>query len=178
MSTDFGRTAPITGGTGAAGVDQAKEQAQEVAERVQGAVGEAATKADVKVREQIDQRSTEAGSQLTAGADALRSTGEQLRSQGNAVAAQAAEHAADQAHRLGRYLESADADRMLADAERVARRNPWAVVVGGVIVGAAASRFLKASSERRFDSPPSRFPTPARSDLGYSSPSRRPAPPT
>ncbi|MDX6376761.1 MAG: hypothetical protein QOE98_1064 [Gaiellaceae bacterium] len=173
MSTDLGRTAPTTGGTGAAAVDQAKEQVQEVAERAQVAVGEAAAKADVKVREQIDQRSTEAGSQLTAGADALRSTGEDLRTQGNAIAGQAAERVADQAHRLGSYLENADADQILVDVERVARRNPWAVVVGGVIVGAAASRFLKASSERRFDSSPERSATSARGDLRYEAPPQR-----
>jgi uncharacterized protein with LGFP repeats len=156
MSTNPGPIAPADEGGNAPAIDQAKEQVQDVAERAQAAVGDAATKADVKVREQIDQRSTEAGSQLSASADALRSSSNQLRTQGNAVAAQVAERAADQAHRLGAYLEQTDADRMLEDAERLARRNPWAVVVGGVLVGAAASRFLKASSDRRSDSPSSR----------------------
>jgi hypothetical protein len=141
--------------------DQAKEQIHEVAERTQAAVGDAASKADVKVREQIDQRSTEAGSQLSASADALRSSSDQLRTQGNAFAAQAAEHAADQARRLGEYLEQTDADQLLRDVERLARRNPWAVVVGGVVAGAAASRFLKASAERRDESPASPRVAPA-----------------
>jgi hypothetical protein len=153
MSTNPDPYAPAADGTGAPVIDQAKEQVQEVAERAQVAVGEATAKADVKVREQIDQRSTEAGSQLSASADALRSSSADLRTQGNAVAAQAAERAADQAHRLGAYLEQADADQILVDVERLARRNPWAVVVGGVMVGAAASRFLKASSERRWETP-------------------------
>ncbi len=156
MYTNPGAIAPADESTGTPAIDQAKEQAQEVAERAQAAVGDAATKADVKVREQIDQRSTDAGSQLSAGADALRSSGDELRAHGNAVAAQVADRAATQAHRLGGYLEQADADRILADAERIARRNPWAVVVGGVLVGVAASRFLKASSERRYDAPAAR----------------------
>jgi hypothetical protein len=171
MSTNPGPIVPESDSTSAPVMDQAKEQAQEVAERAQAAVGDAATKADVKVREQIDQHSTEAGSQLSASADALRSSGDDLRSQGNAMAALAAERAADQAHRLGAYLEGADADRILADVEDLARRNPWAVVVGGVIVGAAASRFLKASSERRLETPTQASPSayqprePVRTDL-------------
>jgi hypothetical protein len=163
MSTNPGPIAPADQSGSAPAIDQAKEQAHEVAERAQAAVGDAATKADVKVREQIDQHSTEAGSQLSASADALRSSSDDLRAQGNAFAAQAAERAADQAHRLGAYLEQTDADRLLEDAERLARRNPWAVVVGGVLVGAAASRFLKASSERRYESPatsPAASPAP------------------
>ncbi len=171
MSTNPGPTIPDSGSTSAPVVDQAKEQVQDVAERAQAAVGDATTKADVKVREQIDQRSTDAGSQLSASADALRSSGDQLRSQGNAFAATAAERAADQAHRLGAYLEHADADKILVDVERLARRNPWAVMVGGVVVGAAASRFLKASSERRWEAPtqPStsayQAPDPVRTDV-------------
>jgi hypothetical protein len=161
MSTNPGPIAPADHRGGAPAIDQAKEQVQEVAERAQAAVGDATAKADVKVREQIDQRSTEAGSQLSASADALRSSSDQLRAQGNAVAAQAAERAADLAHRLGAYLEQTDADQMLDDVERLARRNPWAVVVGGVLVGAAASRFLKASSERRYESPATRQPIAA-----------------
>lgn len=153
MSTNPGPITPADASTSAPVMDQAKEQVQDVAERAQAAVDDATTKADVKVREQIDQRSTEAGSQLSASADALRSSSDELRTQGNAIAAQAAERAADQAHRLGAYLEHADADQILVDVERLARRNPWAVVVGGVIVGAAASRFLKASSERRWETP-------------------------
>ena len=151
MSINPGHTTPADETTSAPVMDQAKEQVQEVAERAHEAVGEATTRADEKVREQIDQRSTEAGSQLAASADVLRSSSDDLRSQGNAMAAQAAEHAADHVHRLGTYLEGADADRILGDVERLARRNPWAVVVGGVIVGAAASRFLKASGDRGWE---------------------------
>ena len=151
MGTNPGRSIPDDESTSAPVMDQAKEQVQEVGERAQAAVGEATAKADVKVREEIDQRSSDAGTQLSASADALRSSSDELRSQGNAVAAQVADRAADQAHRLGAYLEDADADRILVDVERLARRNPWAVVVGGVVVGAAASRFLKASSERRWE---------------------------
>ena len=82
MSTNPGPIIPESETATAPVTDQAKEQLQEVAGHAQAAVGEAAAKADVKVREEIDQRSTDAGSQLSAGADALRSSSDELRSQG------------------------------------------------------------------------------------------------
>jgi predicted glycosyl hydrolase (DUF1957 family) len=88
---------------------------------------------------------------VAATAQALRAGAEELVRQGNQSAADAAQRAATQAERLGSYLQDADANRILADVEDVARRNPWAVVVGGVVAGAAAARFLKASSTRRYE---------------------------
>ncbi len=129
------------------GVDQAKEQVQEVAQRAQQAAGDA----QVKVRDQIDQRSSRVGEQVAASALALRAGADELVRQGNQSAADAAQRTAAQAERFGSYLQEADANRILADIEDVARRSPLAVVVGGVIVGAAAARFLKASSSRRYE---------------------------
>ena len=40
---------------------------------------------------------------------------------------------------------------MLRDVEDFARRRPWIVAGIGLAAGLAASRFLKASSERRYD---------------------------
>jgi hypothetical protein len=128
--------------------DQAKDQVHEVAQRAQEAAGEA----QAKVRDQIDTRSTQLGEQVAATARALRSGADELSRQGKESAAEAAQRAAAQAERLGSYLQASDANRILADAEDAARRNPWAVVVGGVVAGAAAARFLKASSSRRYES--------------------------
>ena len=44
-----------------------------------------------------------------------------------------------------------DADRILGDIEDFGRRQPWAVIAGGVALGLVASRFLKASSTRRYE---------------------------
>jgi len=134
------------GASGAAVMEQAKEQMQDVAHRAQ----DVAVDARVKVRDQIDQRSTQVGDQVASSAVALRAGADELLKQGNQSAADAAHRAAEQAERLGAYLREADANRILADVEDVARRNPWAVVVGGIVAGAAAARFLKASSSRRY----------------------------
>jgi hypothetical protein len=54
---------------------------------------------------------------------------------------------------LGSYLERSDGDTILRDVEDFGRRQPWAVIAGGVVLGFAASRFLKASSSRRYEQP-------------------------
>ena len=119
--------------------DQAKEKAQEAAGEAKG-----------RVREQVDQRSTEAGQQVATTAGDLRSVGEELRKQGKDTPAKLAEQAAERTERLGSYLTESDADRILHDVEDFARKQPWAVVAGGLALGFAASRFLKASSSQRY----------------------------
>jgi len=81
----------------------------------------------------------------------MRSVAEQLRQQGKDQPARLAEQAADRAERVGGYLKHADADTILGDLEDFGRRRPWAVIAGGLALGIAASRFLKASSSRRYE---------------------------
>jgi hypothetical protein len=124
---------------GQAAAENAKQAAQGAAERVQG-----------MAREQVDQRSTEAGERVSSVASDLRGVGDQLRSQQNEGGAKIAEQAAERAERAGSYLTEANADRILADAEDFGRRQPWLVLAGGVALGVAAARFLKASSADRY----------------------------
>jgi hypothetical protein len=144
-------TEPGTRGDPAAGqgegqgkLDDAKAQAQEQAQR-------ATQQARGRVREVVDQRSTQAGEQVEQQASDIRTVAEQLREQGKEGPAKVAEQAAERAERLGSYLRERDADTLLDDAERMMRDNAWAVMAGGVAIGFAASRFLKASSRQRFE---------------------------
>lgn len=123
--------------------DDAKQQVQD---KLKGGAEQAQSRA----REQLDQRSTQAGEQVTATADALRSTSRQLREQGQDAQAKATDQIAHHAERVGGYLTESDVDRMLRDAEDFGRRQPMAVVGIGLALGFAASRFLKASSRRRY----------------------------
>ena len=135
-------------GQGADGVqDKAKETAGQVQEKAQEAAGQAKG----RVREQVDQRSTTAGEQVQSAAQDARSVAEELRSKGKEQPAKYAEQAADRAERLGSYLKDSDADRILGDVEDFARRQPMAVLAGGLALGFAASRFLKASSAKRYE---------------------------
>ena len=124
--------------------DQAKDKAQEAA-------GQAKEKARSQLRSQVDQRSTDAGHRVGGVASDVRAVGETLREQGKDQPAKLAEQAADRAERLGSYLKESDADRILGDVEDFGRRQPWAVIAGGVALGLVASRFLKASSIDRYE---------------------------
>jgi ElaB/YqjD/DUF883 family membrane-anchored ribosome-binding protein len=139
--------------------DQAKDRVEEVKGQAQEKMQEASGQAKDRVREQVDQRSTQAGERVASAASDARSVGEELRRQGKDQPAKLAEQAADRAERLGGYLQESDADRILRDVEDFGRRQPWAVVAGGLALGFVASRFLKASSEQRYrsySSPPAR----------------------
>jgi ElaB/YqjD/DUF883 family membrane-anchored ribosome-binding protein len=125
-------------------VSQAQQQVQEKTNEVLG-------EAQLRLREQVDQRSTQAGEQVHAVGQALKQTSEQLRSEGKETPARAVEQAAQKVDDLGGYLRSADADRILHDVETLARRRPWLTAATGAALGFVASRFLKASSERRYD---------------------------
>jgi hypothetical protein len=124
---------------------QAKDKAQETAQQAAG-------QAKSKVRDQIDQRSTDAGERVSSMAADVRSVGDELRKQGKDQPAKLAEQAAQRAESLGDYLQRADGDTILSDLEDFGRRRPWAVIAGGVVLGVAASRFLKASGSRRYES--------------------------
>jgi hypothetical protein len=132
--------------------DQVRDKAQLAQEKARGALGQARG----RLRDQVDQRSTQAGDQVQSTAQDVRSMAEQLRSQGKDTPARVAEQVADRAESFGTYLRDADGERLLRDVEDFARRQPWLLAAGGLALGFAASRFLKASSSRRYQGPPDR----------------------
>src|SRR6195952_122210 len=130
--------------------DQVKDKAADVAGQAQEKAQQAAGQARDQVRTQIDQRSTDAGKKVSEQGGDLRAVGDQLREQGKDGPAKLADQAAGHVERAGSWLSESDADKILHDIEDAARKNPWAVVAGGVALGFAASRFLKASSSDRY----------------------------
>jgi hypothetical protein len=145
-------TAQSSSHVGNGGAEQAQDKARDVAAQAQDKAREAAGQARGRVRDQLDQRSTQAGDQVSSTAGDARSVAEELRRQGKETPARYVEQAADRAERLGSYLRESDGDRILRDVEDFARRNPLAVAAGGLLVGFAASRMLKASSGDRYRS--------------------------
>jgi hypothetical protein len=139
--------------------EQVKDRAADAAGQAQEKAQQAAGQARERVRTQIDQRSTDAGRRISEQGSDLRAVGDELRQQGKDGPAKLADRAAEQVEKAGGWLTESDADRILHDVESAARKNPWAVVAGGVALGFVASRFLKASSSDRYrnsiGSPPS-----------------------
>jgi hypothetical protein len=140
-------------GTGEGGTtdqvkDQVREKAQVAQDKARGAVGQARG----RLSDQVDQRSTQAGERIAGTASDVRSIADELRNQGKDAPANLAEQVASQADRVGDYLKGASGDRILRDVEDFARRQPMLVTAAGLALGFAASRFLKASSSRRYES--------------------------
>ena len=125
---------------------QVKEKAQPALAQGRQKAEELRGQAGSRLREQVDTRSTQAGEQVRSLAGAVRTTGESLRSEGKERPAKVAEQAAEKAERLGGYLHESDADRILADVESFARRQPWLIAAAAGALGFLAARFLKTSS--------------------------------
>ncbi len=138
-------------------VDSAKEKTQEQAHV-------AVEKGRGAVRDQVEQRSTQAGVQARSLADSLRETASQLRADGDpqkARMARGADAGADRLEQLGGYLTTADADELLGKLETFGRRQPYLLAGGGLLIGIAAGRFLKSSSHGRYYPAP-QSPSPLR----------------
>ncbi len=131
---------------------EAKDKAQEVAGQAQERAQAAASQAQEKLREQVDQRSTRAGEKVNSTAQDLRSVSEELRNQGKETPAKLADQGAERIERVGSYLSESDSDKLLSDLEDFGRRQPLAVLAGGLAIGMVAARFLKASSGNRYRS--------------------------
>lgn len=142
-------------------------KAQRAADQAQEQVQAAAGQAQAKMREQLDQRSSQLAEKAHQQASDLRSVSEALRDQGKDRPAETVDRLARYAEQAGGYLRETNADSMLSDAEDFGRRKPAAVAAGALALGLAASRFLKASSSRRYSarqrqqSPPPRPGTTA-----------------
>ena len=143
-------TPPGTSSNADGATAQAQEKAQEVAGQAKEQAANVAGQAKEQARTQIDQRSTQAGEQVATQAESFRKVSETLREQGQDKPAQLAEQAADRIEGLGSYLKDADADKILGDVEDFARKQPVAVIAGGLALGFFASRFLKASQTERY----------------------------
>ena len=141
-----------TGAEQPSATEQAKSTAQEGAQQVRERAQDGARQARSRVRDEVDRRSTQAGEQMSGTADAIRGASSHLRDQGNEQGARAVEQAASRIESAGTWLRDSDGDRILRDVEDFGRRNPLAVVAGGVALGFAVSRLLKASSRRRYES--------------------------
>jgi hypothetical protein len=118
---------------------------------IQAAATDAARQSRSFISGQLDARSTQVGSGISSTAGDLRRIADELKSSETVSgAADLAYRGADAIDRVGQYLQRADGDTLLADAEEFARQRPWVVAVAARGAGFAASRVLKASSRQRY----------------------------
>jgi len=153
-----GTTTTPQGGADSGAKAQAQEKAQEVAGQAKEQAQQAAGQAKSQIRTQVDQRSTQVGEQVSTQASDIRSVADTLREKGQDKPAQLAEKAASRIEGVGSYLTQSDGDKILHDVEDFARQRPTAIMLGGLALGFAASRFLKASSSERYSTRSQQLP--------------------
>lgn len=145
------QTSGRPGGAVAEVKDKGGELVSSAQEQLTAKAHELSGEARFQVREQLDERSRKAGEQVRSIGKALQSGANQLRSEGKDVPARFVEEVARRTDDLGGYLQSAQSERMLRDIEEFARRRPWLTAGAGALAGFLASRFVKASGDRRYE---------------------------
>lgn len=131
--------------------ERAASTMEEAASATQDKAMELRSRGADQLRQQLDTRTTDVGREARSVAQALRQSGENLRGEGKSQAASVTTGTADRVERLAQYLERVDGDQLLRDAEQFARRRPWLVAGASLVAGLLASRVMKASSERRYE---------------------------
>jgi ElaB/YqjD/DUF883 family membrane-anchored ribosome-binding protein len=152
-------TAASAEGSGASDSAPMGEMVGNVQETVQEKAGQARGAVSRAVSERVDTASSQASSQLRDVSGAFRQTGEQLRSEGKEQPANVVEAVSERTDQLARYLSESSSNQILDDLERLGRTRPWVAIAGGLTVGLAAARLLKASSQRRFQEFRTRYPS-------------------
>lgn len=132
--------------------EEAVAKVQDAASVAQDKASELREQGSARLRDQFDQRSSEAGTQVRSVAEALRRSGNELRNAGKGNAAELTGRAADRIEWVGGYLERKSGEELMRDIESFARRRPWMLTGIGMLAGVAAARFMGASSGQRYDS--------------------------
>ena len=89
---------------------QASAKMEDAASAAQEQASEWREQGSARLRDQFDQRSTQAGSQVRSLAEALRRSATELGNEGNGSASQLTKQAADRIERVGSYLEQKSGD--------------------------------------------------------------------
>ena len=99
------------------------------------------------VRSQLNLRKEEAAWSVGNLARLIRQASSHLRQQQQEPVAHYTDRAATQMETASTYLHQTHLDQMVTDLEDLARRHPALFIAGGLILGIAAARFIKSSSQ-------------------------------
>jgi len=115
-------------------------------ERLQDAASGILDQAGRTAETQASKTMDKASETLEQVARAVRESGNQLRTERPEIAG-FADTAAQRVEQASTYLRQHDAREVVAEAERIARRQPVLVVGGGLLLGLALGRFLRSGAE-------------------------------
>jgi hypothetical protein len=132
--------------------------AEDAKEAVKEKGQEVRTQASDRLRQEVDQRSSQAGEQVQNFAQTMRRTASELRAQGQQGQSGILDQVAVRAEQLAGYLTRADADQLLDQAQssgrravQFARQQPLFTTVGGLALGLVASRVVGGGGQSGSD---------------------------
>jgi hypothetical protein len=129
---------PSDGSAGAANQSTLTGMQEQAAEAARAAASDARERAESVYRD--------ASSAAGKTSDAIDDAADALASSGHETLSQAAAALSDRVRSLSSYLEDRKLEDLIGDARTLAQRNPALFIAGGVALGFALSRFLKASA--------------------------------
>jgi len=144
--TDPGGAGPGASGSTGTSTSDLMDQAKQTANQTQQLAGDLAGQVKREASNRLSSQIDNAAQGISGASQALRNVSEQLQ-QEQPQLANYAERAAEQVEHFSSYLKGKDLDQLVHDVEGFARRQPAAFLGGAFVLGLAAARFLKSSSE-------------------------------
>ena len=130
-----------------ASAQQVAQGANQVVGQVQQGAGHLAAQVQQTTQAQLAAQKVQAAGALGGIAQTVRQVGDQMRQSGQAPLAQYADGAAHQIEQTSHYLNNSSVEQLVGDLERFARRQPAIFIAGGLLVGLAAARFLRSTTQ-------------------------------
>jgi hypothetical protein len=128
-------------------------------EEVTRAASDVAARSQAFISAQLTERAAAAGTMMSSLAGDFRRIAAELRSSETIRgSSQVADRGADLLERAGNYLQSADGERLMADAEKLSQQHKWVIATAALATGFATSRGLMAATVGRDRAEPVREP--------------------
>jgi hypothetical protein len=134
------------GTTGTPVIDSGTGYAQD-GDRLQQAAGNVTERAKSTTETVLDSRREQVAGTVQQFAGALRQTSGTLREQDQAPIAEWVDTAAEKVEQASTFLRDRPVSDIVSEAEQFARRQPLVFLAGGLLLGLAASRFIKSSQQ-------------------------------
>jgi ElaB/YqjD/DUF883 family membrane-anchored ribosome-binding protein len=134
-------------GPGTTTGQQDKTEVSELVDHAKQTATETASSAGNMIRQRVDDQYHRLGQRLDDMIKSMNQAADSLDDSGSPGAGNLVHSATRQMERVSGYVQRTGAEDVLSDANQYARQHPWTVIVGGLAIGLAASRFLKPPAD-------------------------------
>ena len=128
--------------------DQVKQQTQQAVQQGQQYAGQAVNLISTRVKAALTQQKDSLATGITDVAQILKKNGDSLTGQGVGIfAAPYVDMAVQKITEVGTTIQAKDIDEVIQDTENFGRAQPALFLGAATLIGFAAARFLKSSSQ-------------------------------